>query len=676
MDEFTLSICQSNPQSGNQILEPVTQSFVDWCEQFSTPEIGEKHGPYFVRGPATKRSNADLKYADVAILDADSSIDLETGKTHEGAPPPIHVHEVLKQHDIQHIIYTSHSHGTKGNRYRVVVPLKLANKEQLAAVTDWLISICHQEGVYLANATENNNWSQPWYSPRVPAGSESQFEFYQHDTEEEIDVPSIMAEWRKQNAGQSIPPRTTTETTPDPESPIGRYNAEHGNPEAISGFLIEQGYAFMATCMVNDEIAYRILSPESSSGLPGCLLFKTEKGVWRVYSHHDDIIGKTMQAHDAFSLFALFHHDGDQNAALEAISDSRSKASERVFDLSWTDDYILTQEQAEQFEDPCWAYENLVVQGHVHAYPAEPNGGKTTVFFYLIAPMLVQAGYEVYYVNADISGSDAKQMVRFAQEKGFKLLLPDVAGKSMSQVVDRITGLTKTDLNFNKVVFIFDTLKKMTDVIQKRQSKELYSTLRQLSAKGMTICLLAHTNKHKDKDGNPMYEGTGDLRADVDNLIYMIPYKDEAVGVLTVSTKPDKRRAAFEPITFEIDQKRNVIQSDEYVNTAAKSGKKKQQYKDEPYIQAICEAIDAKFTNQKDIIKYCHDELGMPVRAIRRVLDTYGKKDLKRDGKRLPCQSDDVMWSVTKGDKNAWIYETLPNPAADFAEKLKKARNG
>jgi hypothetical protein len=168
MDEFTLSICQSSPQSGEQVLEPVTRSFEEWCEQFRTPLPGDKHGSYFVRGAATRRSNDDLKSADVAILDGDSSIDLETGEVYEGAPAPEFVHEVLKSNDIQHFIYTSHSHGAKGNRFRVVVPVKLKNKDELAAVTDWLINLCHKEGVYLANATENSTWSQPWYLPRIP----------------------------------------------------------------------------------------------------------------------------------------------------------------------------------------------------------------------------------------------------------------------------------------------------------------------------------------------------------------------------------------------------------------------------------------------------------------------------------------------------------------------------
>jgi hypothetical protein len=252
MDKFTLSICQTSPKSGKQELQPVTLSFDEWCKKFSTPETGGKHGSYFVRGAATRRSNYDLKSADVAILDGDSRIDPEIGEVHEGAPALEYVHDVLKDNDIQHLIYTSHSHGTKGNRFRVVVPVTLKNKDELAEVTDWLIDLCHKESVYLANATENSTWSQPL------------FEFYSHDTDEAIDVRSIMAEWSKETANQSLPPSASSETIPDPESPIGQYNSEHGAPEAIVAFLTDHGYVYKHTTKINDEIAYRFLSPDSS----------------------------------------------------------------------------------------------------------------------------------------------------------------------------------------------------------------------------------------------------------------------------------------------------------------------------------------------------------------------------------------------------------------------------
>lgn len=245
MDEFTLSICKSSPQSGDQVLEPVTRSFDEWCEQFSTPLPGVKHGSYFIRGAATKRSNSELKSADVAILDGDSSIDPETCTILEGAPAPLLVHEVLKDNDIQHFIYTSHSHGTKGNRFRVVVPIRLKNKSELAAVTDWLVDLCHADAVWLNNATENSTWSQPWYLPRVPTGAESSFEFYKHDTDEIIDVPSIMAKWEKGTSCQSqdAPPASKNNTVPN--TPLFKWLDENNH---FDGVVSSDGWHSFICC--------------------------------------------------------------------------------------------------------------------------------------------------------------------------------------------------------------------------------------------------------------------------------------------------------------------------------------------------------------------------------------------------------------------------------------------
>ena len=235
-------------------------------------------------------------------------------------------------------------------------------------------------------------------------------------------------------------------------------------------------------------------------------------------------------------------------------------------------------------------------------------------------------------------------------------------------------AINEANVNCNNKVFIFDTLKKMTDVIQKQAAKKLYNVLRQLTAKGMTICLLAHTNKY-EAEGNPVYEGTGDLRSDVDNLIYLIPHKDDRTGSMMVSAKPDKIRANFEPITFEIDSNRNVTQLDLYVNTAAESAMDKMREQDNRYIQAISEAIDSKHTNQKAIISYCKKEHGLSLRTIRRVLETYGKKNIERKNNRLPHQSSSVIWSVIKGDKNAWLYETLPDHGEQVVKKIAEAVN-
>ena len=274
--------------------------------------------------------------------------------------------------------------------------------------------------------------------------------------------------------------------------------------------------------------------------------------------------------------------------------------------LNWASEYELSKEEADAIADPKWIIKNLIISGHITLIPAEPNGGKTTIMFHL-AGQMVSEGYNVFYVNSDISGGDAKPLVALASHNGFALLLPDMKiGMNMDSVLNELVEMADTDKRYDNVVFIFDTLKKMVDVISKRAAKDIFELLRTLSAKGMTIILLAHTNKYKDDEGNPIYEGTGDMRADVDELIYLIPQKHDDKS-MTVTTKPDKVRGAFEAITFNIAADRTVTLLDEAVNTTQANQIADEVKKHQPVIDAINQAILDGSVIQKDIIKHCAD---------------------------------------------------------------------
>ena len=313
--------------------------------------------------------------------------------------------------------------------------------------------------------------------------------------------------------------------------------------------------------------------------------------------------------------------------------------------FKWLEDFTVSTVEAERFCDPVWIVPGLIVRGHLHVIAAEPNGGKTTVFFYL-AGRMVKASYKVIYVNADISAGDAKLMVRQAEHTGVKLLLPEMkAGKSMDDIVNNLITLNDSGTDLSSYVFIFDTLKKMTDVINKSASKRLLKLLRSMTAKGATIICLAHTNKYNGHDGKPVYEGTGDIRSDVDNLIYLIPDK-RPDGSMLVSAIPDKQRAALEKITFEISPQRQVTRLDEYHDIAGKKKRLTERQRDQDIIERISEAIQAKQSKQSDIVTYCK-EVGISRHQTLGCLKRYEK-------------GDDCIWRATAGfEKNAKFYELL-----------------
>jgi hypothetical protein len=211
-------------------------------------------------------------------------------------------------------------------------------------------------------------------------------------------------------------------------------------------------------------------------------------------------------------------------------------------------------------------------------------------------------------VNADIGAAHAKEAARQADAGGFDLLLPDLAdnGMSMRDVVDCLADTAATDADLTGEVWIFDTVKKMTDMINKSQSKRLYETLRKLTAKGMTVIGLAHTNKYVDADGKPIFEGTADLRNDCDNLVYMIPKKGDD-GSLTVSVLPDKERAPLETMTFFIGADRSVTRADSFVDVAAILKDERQLESDQNIIEVITELLASGAAILSRIIEHAQE---------------------------------------------------------------------
>jgi hypothetical protein len=325
------------------------------------------------------------------------------------------------------------------------------------------------------------------------------------------------------------------------------------------------------------------------------------------------------------------------------MKEQLSKNTDIIYsNLNWTECMVLKKEEVEMIADPEWIYENLIVRGHLMALVAEPNGGKTAIMEYIAGYMTDD--YRVFYVNADISGGDAKNAWACAEQNGYTLMTPDMkAGMSMDTVVGKLESMNKVEANYSDIVFIFDTLKKMTDVINKSRAKGLYMTLRGLTAKGMTIILLAHTNKYPDADGNPIYEGTADLRSDVDELIYLIP-KENPDGLLTVSTLPDKVRATFEPITFTITTDRQVSQNKEFVDVQSMNQEADQRAKDETIIEAVTQAIQDGKHKQVDIVEHCRNVCGCGRRTTENVLTRYTRPDAQ-------------LWRREKAfQNNAWKY--------------------
>jgi energy-coupling factor transporter ATP-binding protein EcfA2 len=327
----------------------------------------------------------------------------------------------------------------------------------------------------------------------------------------------------------------------------------------------------------------------------------------------------------------------DENYLQKAVSIQPKK---------WMEDLTLDQKEIEALTAGKWVYPNLIRHNHVTVVPAPPNGGKTTLMLWIAG--VIAKDYDVYYVNADVSGTDAKSMAIEAKQKGFSLVLPDLkSGSSMKDVVAILEEMNRQGGDFTNMVFFFDTLKKMTDVINKSHAKRLFELFRGLSGKGMTIVLLAHTNKHKGDDGKLIFEGTGDIRADCDEMIYLEANQHQD-GSITISTVPDKKRCDIEPLTFEVHKDRSVIPSESYKDLSKERKERQQREKDHDVIEEIKAALLCGQSIQKDVIKHC-EQNGIGKSRTRKVLDHYSQESRR-------------IWYASKGAKNSWSYSLGTTP--------------
>lgn len=226
-------------------------------------------------------------------------------------------------------------------------------------------------------------------------------------------------------------------------------------------------------------------------------------------------------------------------------------------------DLTVKDEQVREIEESTPLWNDTIFHQKSHIWIAPPNGGKTTVAT-AAARELVNQGFEVLYINLDAGAADLKYYQAAASRDGYSLVAPLLEGSSESDCVGLIEALTQAE-DLSAVVVFLDTLKKFTDDISKHESKRLYKKIRTITVRGGKVIALGHTNKHKDADGQLIYEGTGDLKSDFDIMMFMYPSKQ--FERLVISTEFVKERAKVKPHTFSIGPDRDVSLESEYINT-------------------------------------------------------------------------------------------------------------
>ncbi len=242
--------------------------------------------------------------------------------------------------------------------------------------------------------------------------------------------------------------------------------------------------------------------------------------------------------------------DDVKRALEEAVKTEEARRREQASPLGKLARFVVTEEQVRDMAETTMIWRQLIARSHLAVWAAPGNGGKTTIAK-LAAAELSAAGYDVLFFQEDAAAGDLPALHAHAVEHGYRMLNSTLANSAIEDQIAVLADLVDSGADLSNVVLFFDTLKKFVEVLNKGGARAFFKLMRGLTIRGATIVLLGHTNKHRGPDGKLIFEGVGDVRNDVDELLYIESIKDR--DSVTMTVQPDKVRAIVREATFRLD---------------------------------------------------------------------------------------------------------------------------
>ena len=195
----------------------------------------------------------------------------------------------------------------------------------------------------------------------------------------------------------------------------------------------------------------------------------------------------------------------------------------------------------------------MITTGTVTLVYAPSGAGKTVWvlgnLFKSIRNNLIK-GSDVIYFNEDDGARGIVQKAEMGMKHGMAMItLANSQDPALRNADDalRMLSLIQKEGEADGKIIICDTLKKFASVLNKGEVADILHVFREFAAAGGTVILLGHCNKHRSLDGRLIYEGVGDLKADVDNMFGLDPLNDKFADYqeLLVINEKDRRQISF-----------------------------------------------------------------------------------------------------------------------------------
>jgi hypothetical protein len=358
---------------------------------------------------------------------------------------------------------------------------------------------------------------------------------------------------------------------------------------------------------------------------------------------------------DADSLAALMRHNRKEADAERTAQQQQEYHPLKTYGLKA--DVIKSQ-----MTDATEVLPGIALRGQSTVIFAPPNTGKTLLILFLLI-QAIKAGmlepHHVFYVNVDDNVNGLYEKVLLAEKHRFNMLAEGFEGFTAKLLLGKLKGLIETGFA-TKTVVILDTLKRFTDVMDKRANAEFTGVMREFAIKGGTIIQLGHTNKNRGANGKSTFAGTSDLVDDVDCAFMLEEVKvDRSAERKIVEFQRLKsrgqvaERVAFSYSIAEGLTYPELLASVEEVDPANLEAVHRELSveADKAVISAI-EACIKEGTNAKmQIVAQAARRAKVSQRAVAGVLDRYTGE-----------HPGDHRWTYTIGERGAKLFALLTVP--------------
>lgn len=371
---------------------------------------------------------------------------------------------------------------------------------------------------------------------------------------------------------------------------------------------------------------------------------------------------------------ALENRQGDIHSAMRWVASQLPKARESVnlppdsgkpFSLDAFSIVGDIDQLEEKMQNDVFVMGRLALLGQATVIFARANAGKTLLTLKLLIDSIIENRIDpkkLYYINADDTFSGLVTKAKIARKYGFAMLAPNHNKFNPSEFEVYIKRLIEQD-TASGVIVVLDTLKKFSDLMEKRKSTEFNKTIRHFVLAGGTAIMLAHVNKHTGADGKVIHAGTTDSVDDTDAAytVEVLPSRSHDKRVIVFENLKSRGDNALRE-SYQYAEKGTVSDYTELLasvesvdNDAVEQSRQmekstKNLRQNESAIKALIQAMQAGYKTQTEIVKHANANCEHGTKKLNSILKQHAGNDFLVGH----------CWSVQVTDKNAHLYEPLP----------------